>query len=131
MAKFIKFPIVKTDAAQPLSPSYDVLINVDDIAKIAATGTTGQNAKTLVVSFKQSAIGTPDATNPKTATFAVHADTVGTTNPTLTTGQTNTIYTAVNKALTANPGGVSSSVTLGKDQAATPLQMYFSAVTYA
>ena len=82
MAKFIKFPIVKDSAAQPLGPSYDVLINIEDIAKIAATGNTGQNAKTLVVSYKQSAIGTPDATNPKTATFAVHADTDGSVNPT-------------------------------------------------
>ena len=131
MAKFIKFPIVKDSAAQPLGPSYDVLINIEDIAKIAATGNTGQNAKTLVVSYKQSAIGTPDATNPKTATFAVHADTDGSVNPTLTTGQANTIYNAVNKSLTANPGGVSSTVQLGKDQAATALQMYFSAVTYA
>ena len=71
MAKFIKFPIVDNGAAQPLGPEYDVLINVEDIAKVAATGASGQNAKTLVVSFKQSAIGTPNSTNPKTVTFDV------------------------------------------------------------
>ena len=29
MAKFIKFPIQKSDAAQPLGPTYDVLVNVE------------------------------------------------------------------------------------------------------
>jgi hypothetical protein len=131
MAKFINFHQVNINAGQPFGPDYDVLINVDDIAKIAATGATGQNAKTLIVSFKQSAIGTPNATNPKTVTFAVHADMVATTNPTLTSGNANTIYDAVLRALTANPGGVKSTVSLPKDQAATPLQMYFSGATWA
>jgi len=131
MAKFINFHQVNINAGQPFGPDYDVLINVDDIAKIAATGATGQNAKTLIVSFKQSAIGTPGATNPKTVTFAVHADMVATTNPTLTTGNANTIYDAVLRALTANPGGVKSTVSLPKDQAATPVQMYFSGATWA
>jgi hypothetical protein len=105
MAKFINFHQVNINAGQPFGPDYDVLINVDDIAKIAATGATGQNAKTLIVSFKQSALSTPDSTNPKTVSFAVHADNVATTNPTLTTGSANTIYDAVIRALTANPGG--------------------------
>jgi len=131
MAKFINFHQVNINAGQPFGPDYDVLINVDDIAKIAATGATGQNAKTLIVSFKQSAIGTPNATNPKTVTFAVHADMVATTNPTLTSGNANTIYDAVLRALTANPGGVKSTVSLPKDQAATPVQMYFSGATWA
>jgi len=130
MAKFIKFPIVDNAAIQPLGPEYDVLINVEDIAKVAATGANGQNAKTLVISFKQ-AVGAGTATNPKTATFDVHADKVSTTNPTIVTGKANPIYDAVVRALTANPGGVAARVSLGKDQAATPLQMYFSAVTYA
>ena len=131
MAKFINFHQVNINAGQPFGPDYDVLINVDDIAKIAATGATGQNAKTLIVSFKQSAKGTPDSTNPKTVSFAVHADNVATTNPTLTTGNANTIYDAVIRALTANPGGVKSTVSLPKDQATTPLQMYFSGATWA
>ena len=131
MAKFINFHQVNINAGQPFGPDYDVLINVDDIAKIAATGATGQNAKTLIVSFKQSAKGTPDATNPKTVTFAVHADNDATTNPTHTRGNANTIYDAVLRALTANPGGVKSTVSLPKDQATTPLQMYFSGATWA
>ena len=73
----------------------------------------------------------PDATNPKTVTFAVHADMVATTNPTLNDGEANSIYDAVVKAMTANPGGVKSTVSLPKDQAATPVQMYFSGATWA
>tara|TARA_R100000995_G_scaffold60805_1_gene30921 strand:+ start:122 stop:517 length:396 start_codon:yes stop_codon:yes gene_type:complete len=131
MAKFINFPCVNTAATQPFGPRYDVLINVEDIAKIAATGGDGQNTKTLVVSLKQSAVGTPDSTNPKTITFGVFADTAASVNPTLSNGKSNLIYDAVIRAMTANPGGVKSSVSLPKDQAATPLQMNFSGATYA
>ncbi len=131
MAKFINFRCTNNNANQPFGPSYDVLINVEDIAKIAATGADGQNAKTLIVSFKQAAISTPDATNPEKVTFAVHADKVATTNPTLSNGNANSIYDAVVRAMTANPGGVKSTVNLPKDQAATPLQMYFSGATWS
>ena len=75
MAKFIKFRVVNTAAGQPISPAYDVLVNIDDIAKVAATGAAGiANAKAAVISFKESAIGTPNATNPKTLTLAVNCD---------------------------------------------------------
>ena len=131
MAKFIKFPCINTLANQPFGPSYDVLINVDDIAKIAATGGNGKNTKTLVISLKQSPIGTPNSTNPKTITFGVFADTAASVDPTLVNGKANPIYDAAIKALTANPGGVVSTVSLPKDQAATPLQMHFSGATYA
>jgi len=131
MAKFIKFPILKSNAQQPLGPSFDALINVEDIAKIACTGGTGANAKTLIISFKESAIATPNAANPKLATFTVHTGTNGTGNPTLVDGKPNVIYDAVVRALTANPGGVISTVSLGKDQAATPKQLYFSTVVYS
>ena len=130
MAKFIKFPCINTAATQPFGPSYDVLINVDNIAKIAATGGNGQNTKTLVISMKES-VGAGSATNPKTITFGVFADTAATTNPTLVNGKANVIYDAAIKALTANPGGVVSTVSLPKDQAATPKQLYFSGATYA
>ena len=125
MAKFIKFPILKSNAAQPLGPSYDVLVNVDNIAEIEATGATGANAKTLVVTFIDGPTGSVKVT------FTVHTGLNGTGNPTLTTGKPNPIYDAALKALTANPGGVISRVGLGKDQAATPAQMYFSSATYA
>ena len=131
MAKFINFRCVNTAAGMPFGPSYDVLINVDQIAKIAATGATGQNVKTLIVSLKQSAIGTPNATNPKTITFGVSCDTAAGANPTLSSGQANSIYDAVVRALTDKPGGVKSTVSLTQDQAATPLQMYFNGATYA
>jgi len=125
MAKFIKFPILKSNAAQPLGPSYDVLVNVDNIAKIEAIGATGANAKTLVVTFIDGPSGSVKVT------FTVHTGLNGTGNPTLTTGNSNPIYEAALKALTANPGGVVSRVGLGKDQASTPAQMYFSSAVYA
>ena len=131
MAKFIKFPILKSNASQPLGPSFDVLINVEDIATIACTGASGANAKALIIGFKESAISSPDATNPEKATFTVHTGINGTGNPTLLDGKANVIYDAVVRALTANPGGVVSTVSLGKDQAATPAQLYFSTVTYS
>lgn len=131
MAKFIKFPILKSNAAQPLGPSFDVLINVEDIATIACTGASGINAKTLIIGFKETAISSPTATNPELATFTVHTGTNGTGNPTLLDGKPNVIYDAVVRALTANPGGVVSTVSLGKDQAATPKQLYFSTVVYS
>ncbi len=125
MAKFIKFPILKSNAAQPLGPSYDVLVNVDNIAEIEATGATGANAKGLVVHFINGPTGSVKVT------FTVHTGLNGTGNPTLTTGKSNPIYEAALKALTANPGGVVSRVGLGKDQASTPAQMYFSSALYA
>ena len=131
MAKFIKFPILKSTAAQPLGPSFDVLINVEDIATIACTGNTGSNPKTLIIGFKETAVGSSSAANPKLATFTVHTGINGTGNPTLSDGKPNVIYDAVVRALTANPGGVVSTVSLGKDQAATPKQLYFSTVAYS
>jgi hypothetical protein len=125
MAKFIKFPIQKSDAAQPVGPTYDVLVDVSNIAEIEATGATGQNAKTLVVHFIQGPTGAVKVT------FTVHTGLDGTGDPTITDGNANPIYDAAVRALTANPGGVVSRVNLGKDNAATPLQMYFSSATYA
>ncbi len=125
MAKFIKFPIQKSDAAQPVGPSYDVLVDVDNIAEIEATGGNGQNAKTLVVNFIQGPTGS------QKVTLTVHTGLDGTGNPTLNDGSANPIYDAAVRALTANPGGVVSRVSLGKDQATTPLQMYFNSATYA
>lgn len=125
MAKFIKFPIQKSDAAQPLGPTYDVLVNVDNIAEIEATGASGANAKTLVVHFIQGPTGS------QKVTLTVHTGLDGTGNPTIATGNANPIYDAAVRALTANPGGVVSRVSLGKDQASTPAQMYFSSATYA
>ena len=45
--------------------------------------------------------------------------------PTVTAGRTSP-QKAVYAAMTANPGGIQSSVQLGLDNAATPVQMYFT-----
>ncbi len=124
MAKFLKFDVVKTGTTQPVGATRTVLVNVDNIAEIEATG-GATAAKTLIVTF----IDGP--TNSQKVTFKVFTSTDGTGNPTFVNGKNNPIYDAAIKALTANPGGVAATVSLGKDQAATPLQMYFTEATYA
>ena len=49
MAKFIKFNVVNSAAASPLGPRESILVNIEDITTVAATGATGANAKTVVV----------------------------------------------------------------------------------
>jgi len=49
MAKFIKFNVKNSAAVQPLGPTEGILVNVEDITKVTATGATGTNAKTLVI----------------------------------------------------------------------------------
>ena len=124
MAKFLKFDVVKTGVSQPVGATRTVLVNVDNIAEIEATG-AATAAKTLVVTF----INGPS--NSTKVTFKVFTSIAGTGNPTFVNGKDNPIYDAAIKALTANPGGVAATVSLGKDQAATPLQMYFTEATYA
>ena len=52
----------------------------------------------------------------------------GAAAPTITSG--DSVYDALISAMTANPGGVASSVILGNDQAATPVQMYWRSVAF-
>ena len=126
MAKFIKFDIVKSITTQPVGNPRTVLVDVDNIAEIEALGVGAVgNAKTLVVNFIQGPTGAVKVT------FKVHVDIAGSTNPTLSNNKPNPIYDAAIKALTANPGGVAATVSLGKDQAATPKQMYFTEATYS
>ncbi len=128
MAKFIKFPCINTAATQPFGPSYDVLINVDNIAKIAATGGNGKNTKTLVISMKES-VGAGTSTNPKTITFGVFADTAASVDPTLVDGKANVIYDAAIKALTANPGGIKAKVFAPADD--NKAKVFFTNIVYS
>jgi len=124
MAKFLKFDVVKTGTSQPVGATQTVLVNVDNIAEIEATG-AATAAKTLVVTF----INAPSG--GQKVTFKVFTSIAGTGNPTFVNGKDNPIYDAAIKALTANPGGVAATVSLGKDQATTPLQMYFTEAAYS
>ena len=128
MAKFIKFNIQDSAAVSPLSPTEGILVNVEDISKITATGASGANAKTLVIGLtgrEGYAVGY------ESLTLTVSTSISSAVNPTIVTGKTNPLPAAVRSAMTANPGGVVATVQLGKDQAATPAQMYFRTATYA
>ena len=128
MAKFIKFNVQNSAAVSPLSPTEKILVNVEDITKITATGASGANAKTVVVGLTGRAA---QAAGYVTLALTVSTSLSAAVNPTIVTGKENPLVAAVRSAMTANPGGVVSSVQLGKDQAATPAQMYFRTATFA
>ena len=130
MAQFIEFNCINNAAVQPLGPNNRVLVNVDTIRTITATGATGANPKTVVLGFDTLVAGST-ATNPKDLTLTVSTDKAAAVNPTITSGNTNPLVDAVRSALTANPGGVKTKCVLGNDQAATPVQMYWRTATYA
>ena len=127
MAKFIKFNVVNSGAASPLGPRESILVNIEDITTVAATGLTGANAKTVVIGLT----GRNSEALYKTLTLTVSTSVSAAANPTIASGVANPLTSAVRSAMTANPGGVTASVQLGVDQAATPAQMYFRTATYA
>ena len=124
MAKFLSFSIVNTGA--PLTEG-EVLVNVDQISNISYVDATG----VLTVSLGNSATSQ--------IAFLISTDSTGGAGvPGYTSGSP---ITTLNRALTANPGGVKASVSLGKDQTGgvptpgqaplyTNLQLYANTVTY-
>ena len=128
MAKFIKFSVRNSAAASPLGPTENILVNVEDIARVQATGATGANAKTAIIGLTGRAA---QAAGYQTLTLTVSTSISGVANPTIVTGQNNPIVSAIRSAMTANPGGVVASAQLGVDQAATPAQMYWRTATFA
>jgi hypothetical protein len=128
MAKFIKFNVVNSGALSPLGPREAILVNIEDITTVSATGATGANAKTVIVGLTGRAA---QAAGYRTLTLTVSTSVSAAVNPTIVDGLANPLTSAVRSAMTANPGGVTASVQLGVDQAAAPAQMYFRAATYA
>jgi len=128
MPKFIKFNVVNSAAASPLGPRESILVNIEDITTVAATGVTGANAKTVVVGLTGRAA---QAAGYRTLTLTVSTSVSAAANPTIVTGNANPLVAAVRSAMTANPGGVVATAQLGSDQAAVPVQMYFRTATYA
>ena len=133
MSKFLKFNIVDSGALITQGPE---LVNVDQIQSVsyvAGTGVLSIILKGAIALQKGYAIANDgSATVPATAlSQRVINITVTTTKdgavgiPTITNGSKSP-QKAVYAALTANPGGVQSTVQLGLDEAASPLQMYFS-----
>jgi hypothetical protein len=126
MGKFLKFQVRNAATATSATGSRDILINVDDIESVidgAAGATVAVNLKNgpagalRVWTFT---LGTTVISDPADTTGA---GAVANVAPTAPLG-VNMPSQSVNRALTANPGGVSSSVQLGVDGAATPLRMY-------
>jgi len=136
MSKFLKFNIVNT--AAPATQGVQ-LVNVEQIQSVVYNA----GALTIVLdgavtSQAQYALsGGGDGTVPATTlsqrvvTLTVVATKDGTGGaPTITNGAKSP-QKAVYAAMTANPGGVQSTVQLGLDESATPDQMYFSAFAIA
>ena len=128
MAKFIKFSVRNSAAAQPLGPTENILVNLEDITSVTASGATGANAKTAIIGLTGRAA---QAAGYRTLTLAVSTSISTAVNPTIVDGQNNPIVSAIRSAMTANPGGVVASAQLGLDQAATPVQMYWRTATFA
>jgi hypothetical protein len=116
-----------------LGPINSVLVNVEDITTVTATGLTGANAKTCVIGLTGRAA---QGAGYQTLTISVSTSTAALANPTLITGQANPLVAAVRSAMTANPGGVATTCSPGFDDIATAavpngVRMYWRTATYA
>ena len=153
MAKFIKFRIDNAETLTSGLGQRDILLDVSKIesisdgaaagslvitlseyvglASILAAGTDpGQAAGTVGGRILTLLVGTNTVSDP--------ADTTGTgavaiADPAAITVAGNMPSQSVNRALTANPGGVSSQVQLAKDGAGllANAQMYFAQATFS
>ena len=126
MGKFLKFQVRNAATATSATGSRDILINVDQIESVI-DGAAGVNVIVNLTNdiaagakFWTFTLGTTVISDPADTTGA---GAVANVAPTAPLG-VNMPSQSVNRALTANPGGVSSSVQLGVDGAATPLRMY-------
>ena len=127
MAKFIKFNVVNTSNAANLLLQGTRLVNVDHIGDVSYNAVTG--AVTIVLTAPAGAFGENTGSAGISGRIITATATTNTTGaagvPTITDGA-SAPDKAIFKAMTANPGGIVSSAQLGVDQAATPLQMYWS-----
>ena len=129
MAKFIKFPIKNAEALTGSNGSRDILVNVDDIESIV----DGAAASTVVVTLKAgSGAGAQRAWTFTTSTsVSTIAATIAASVPIVPAVVQDMPSQSVNRALTANPGGVSSMVQLALDGAAPQVRMYFAQAAIA
>jgi len=119
MAKFIKFKISNaTTLAAGGDYARDVLVGVDDIENAADAVNGG--VYTVVLTLK-SIVGLADAAianstiGGRILTLTVSTSPIAAGNPTAITVSQNMPSQSVIRALTANPGGVSSTCQLGVD----------------
>ncbi len=142
MAKFIKFKISNaTTLAAGGDYARDVLVGVDDIEN--AADAVGAGVYTVILTLK-SIVGLSDADianstiGGRILTLTVSTSPIAATNPTAITVSQNMPSQSVIRALTANPGGVSSTCQLGVDgngvvaaQGGTAAQMYWSSAVFS
>ena len=129
MGKFLKFRISNGETLTSGQGSRDILVPVDNIESVS----DGVGAASVAIVFRDygAALRTLTLT---LGTTVISAPVTGASNlpvivpPTPPTVEGNMPSQAVNRALTANPGGVSSLCQLGHDAAGlrgTDNQMYF------
>tara|TARA_R100000988_G_C3921730_1_gene127108 strand:+ start:214 stop:603 length:390 start_codon:yes stop_codon:yes gene_type:complete len=118
MAKFIKFNI--KDSSTPANEKAH-LLDVDNIGDISWDGT---NKVTIVLRSPAGGNSQAAGIAGRVATIEVSKASGALTNPTITNGSAAPDQ-AIVKAMTANPGGVVATAQLGKDESATPTQMYW------
>tara|TARA_B110000285_G_C14887057_1_gene496706 strand:- start:57 stop:500 length:444 start_codon:yes stop_codon:yes gene_type:complete len=142
MAKFIKFKISNaTTLAAGGDYARDVLVGVDDIEN--AADAVGAGVYTVILTLK-SIVGLSDAAianstiGGRILTLTVSTSPIAAANPTAITVSQNMPSQSVIRALTANPGGVSSTCQLGVDgngvvaaQGGTAAQMYWSSAVFS
>ena len=142
MAKFIKFKISNaTTLAAGGDYARDVLVGVDDIEN--AADAVGAGVYTVILTLK-SIVGLSDAAianstiGGRILTLTVSTSPIAAGNPTAITVSQNMPSQSVIRALTANPGGVSSTCQLGVDgngvvaaQGGTAAQMYWSSAVFS
>ena len=125
MAKFLSFNVTNTGAP---TTEGEYLVNVDQISALTYVTGTG----VLTVELKNTATSQ--------IAFLLSTSNAGVAGVPLITAGTPTLQT-VNRALTANPGGVKASVSFGKDQTGGvpapgqgpltgSLQIFVNTVTY-
>ena len=121
MAKFIKFNIVNSSAAATQKVH---LLDVNNISDISYAGQT----VSIVLRSPSGAFGVDTATagiSGRIVSLEVSTSKSSlSAAPTITNGSAAPDQ-AIVKAMTANPGGVAATAQLGKDEAGTPLQMYW------
>ena len=134
MAKFIKFNITLTGAVQPAAPISPILVNVDDITSVTGIGVAGAQSSVVIGLTGRAAQG---GQNYETLTLEASTSASALVVPTLVNGQVNPLVNAVHSAMTANPGGVVTTCSLGNDQAAATValpngaQMFWGTAVFA
>ena len=144
MAKFIKFRIDNAEALTGGAGQRDVLLDVSKIESISDIGAATSVVITLseYVGLATAGADTAGSVGGRILTLTLGTNTASAplgggaaiVAPTVPSVYQNMPSQSINKALTANPGGVSSQVQLALDGAGvrgTDSQMYFVQASFA